>query len=103
VENQSSKKLTPWFLARLIFDPEDGSHTSLRNFGSYTDYTAVYFRIWKHSELPCENLKSYIKILVPRKMLIAELQKKIIVVWHESTSTKLFVRYRVCEGLASAG
>jgi hypothetical protein len=30
------------FLARLIFDPEDGGDTFLRNVGSYTDYTALY-------------------------------------------------------------
>jgi hypothetical protein len=31
-----------WFLARLIFDPEDGGNTFLRNVGSYTDYTVLY-------------------------------------------------------------
>jgi hypothetical protein len=31
-----------WFLARLIFDPEDGSDTFFRNVGSHTDYTALY-------------------------------------------------------------
>jgi hypothetical protein len=33
-----------WFLARLIFDPENGGDTFLRNVDSYTE---------------CENLKSY--------------------------------------------
>jgi hypothetical protein len=35
-----------WFLSRLIFDPEDGSHTFLRNIGSHTDYAAQYPRRW---------------------------------------------------------
>jgi hypothetical protein len=30
-----------WFLARLIFEPEDGD-TFLRNVGSHTDYTVLY-------------------------------------------------------------
>jgi hypothetical protein len=29
---------TRWFLARLIFDPEDGGDAFLRNVGSHTDY-----------------------------------------------------------------
>jgi hypothetical protein len=33
-----------WFFARLIFDPEDGSDTFLRNVGSHTHYTALYPR-----------------------------------------------------------
>jgi hypothetical protein len=59
-----------------VFDPEDGSDTSHRNVGSYTDYAAVCFRVRKLSELPCENLRSYIKVWVARKMLVAELQRK---------------------------
>jgi hypothetical protein len=39
------------FLARLIFDPEDGGDTFLRNVGSYTDYTALYPRRWQFSEV----------------------------------------------------
>jgi hypothetical protein len=35
------------YLVRLIFDPEDGGDTLLRNAGSYTDYTALYCRISK--------------------------------------------------------
>jgi hypothetical protein len=35
-----------WFLARLIFDPEDWGDTFLRNVSSYTDYTALYPRTW---------------------------------------------------------
>jgi hypothetical protein len=31
-------------LVRLIFDPEDGADTFLRNVGSHTDYTALYPR-----------------------------------------------------------
>jgi hypothetical protein len=30
----------------LIFDPEDGGDTLLRNMGSNTDYTALYPRRW---------------------------------------------------------
>jgi hypothetical protein len=33
-----------WFLARLIFDTEDGGDTFLRNVISHTDYTALYPR-----------------------------------------------------------
>jgi hypothetical protein len=49
--------LTRWFLARLIFDPEEGGATLFRKVGSYT---------WRY--IPdddnyhngcCENLKSY--------------------------------------------
>jgi hypothetical protein len=43
VENQPSKKSLPsWFLARRIFDPEDGSNVFVRNVGSHTNYTALY-------------------------------------------------------------
>jgi hypothetical protein len=48
----SSFCLTPcsrWFLARLIFDHEDGGDTFLRNVGSYTDYTALYPSRWQFS------------------------------------------------------
>jgi hypothetical protein len=34
----------PHLLARLIFNPEDGGHTFLRNVGSHTDSTAGYLR-----------------------------------------------------------
>jgi hypothetical protein len=40
-----------WFLARLIFDPEDGGDTLLRNVGSCTDYTALYPRRWQFSKV----------------------------------------------------
>jgi hypothetical protein len=40
---------THWFLALLIFDPEDGIDTFLRNVGSHTDYAALYPRRWEHS------------------------------------------------------
>jgi hypothetical protein len=42
--------LARWFLARLIFDAEDGSNMSLRNVGSYTDYTMLYTRAWQLSK-----------------------------------------------------
>jgi hypothetical protein len=35
------------FLARLIFVSEDRGDMSLRNVGSYMDYTALYPRIWQ--------------------------------------------------------
>jgi hypothetical protein len=34
---------------RLIFDPEDGGDTFLRNVGSYIYYTALYLRRWQIS------------------------------------------------------
>jgi hypothetical protein len=37
-----------WFLARLIFCPEDGGYTFLREVGSHMDYTALYLRRWQH-------------------------------------------------------
>jgi hypothetical protein len=40
---------TRWFLARLIFDPEDGGDTLLRNVGLHTDYTTLYPAIWQYS------------------------------------------------------
>jgi hypothetical protein len=40
-----------WFLALLIFHPEDGD-ISLQNIGSHTDYTVLYPRKWQHSQLP---------------------------------------------------
>jgi hypothetical protein len=39
-----------WFLARLIFDPENGGETILRSVGSHTDYTALYPRRWQFSD-----------------------------------------------------
>jgi hypothetical protein len=38
-----------WFLAWLIFDPDDGGNTFLWNVGSYTDYTALYPGRWEFS------------------------------------------------------
>jgi hypothetical protein len=38
-----------WFLAGLIFDPEDGGDTFHRNVGPHTDYTALYPRRGQHS------------------------------------------------------
>jgi hypothetical protein len=43
-------------LAWLIFDPEDGGDTFLRNVGSHEDYIAEYGSIHNYS---CGNLKSY--------------------------------------------
>jgi hypothetical protein len=51
-----------WFLARLIFDPEDGGDTFLRNVGSYTDYTALCPRRWQISLL-CMLQSPYPKLL----------------------------------------
>jgi hypothetical protein len=36
------------FRVRLIFDPEDGSDTFLRNVGSDMDYTALYLMRWQN-------------------------------------------------------
>jgi hypothetical protein len=35
-----------WFLARLIFDTEDGGHMSLRNVGLHTDNRTLYKKRW---------------------------------------------------------
>jgi hypothetical protein len=43
---------TRWFLARLIFDPEDGGDTFLRNVYSQANCTPLYLRRWQHSKLP---------------------------------------------------
>jgi hypothetical protein len=51
------KHASRWFIVRLIFDPEDGSDTFLKNVGSYADYTTQHPRRW-HS-YRCENLKLY--------------------------------------------
>jgi hypothetical protein len=40
-----------WVVALLIFDPEDGGNTFLRNVGSYADYTVLYPRRWQFSQL----------------------------------------------------
>jgi hypothetical protein len=42
-----SHLLALWFDARLIFNPEDGGDSFLRNVGSYMDYTAPYPRRWQ--------------------------------------------------------
>jgi hypothetical protein len=39
------------FIARLIFDPEDGGDTFLGNVGSHTGYTELYLGRWQHSKL----------------------------------------------------
>jgi hypothetical protein len=38
--------VAPYFLARLIFEPENGGDTFLRNVCSHMDYTAIYPRRW---------------------------------------------------------
>jgi hypothetical protein len=42
----SGHLLAPWFLASLIFVPDDGGDTFLRNVGSYTSYRALYLTRW---------------------------------------------------------
>jgi hypothetical protein len=42
----ASHMLALWFLARLIFEPENGGDTFLENVSSCTDYTASYPRRW---------------------------------------------------------
>jgi hypothetical protein len=53
IENQSSRKpaRSRWLdiLSLLIFDPEDGGDTFLRNVGSHRHYTVLYPRRWQHS------------------------------------------------------
>jgi hypothetical protein len=46
---ESRYLLAHWFLARMIFDPEDGGDTFLRNVGSYTDCTTLYLKRWQLS------------------------------------------------------
>jgi hypothetical protein len=41
--------MTRWFLAPMIYDPEDVGDMFLRNDGLHTDYTALYPRRWQHS------------------------------------------------------
>jgi hypothetical protein len=41
-ERSTCQLLELWFLASLIFDPEDGSDNFLRNMDSHTGYTALY-------------------------------------------------------------
>jgi hypothetical protein len=48
-----------WFLAWLIFNPEDGHNTFLWNDASYMDYTALYPRRWNFHNDCCENFRSY--------------------------------------------
>jgi hypothetical protein len=38
-----------WFLAQLIFDPEDGGDMFLENISSYTDYAVLNPRRWQFS------------------------------------------------------
>jgi hypothetical protein len=47
-----------WFLALLIFDPEDGGCAFLRNVGLHTDYTAQYSGDDNFHNYRCDNLKS---------------------------------------------
>jgi hypothetical protein len=42
---------TARFLARLIFYPEDGGDTFLRNISLHTEYTALHPRSWQHSNV----------------------------------------------------
>jgi hypothetical protein len=42
-----------WFLARLIFNSEDGGDTFLRNVGSYTYYTALIPEDGKFPDTVC--------------------------------------------------
>jgi hypothetical protein len=51
VNNTAGHLLARWCLPRLIFDPDDGGGTFLRNVGSYTDYTVPYSRRWQLSTL----------------------------------------------------
>jgi hypothetical protein len=49
-QRESSGKQKAWYLARLFFDPEDGSNMLLQNAGWLsTDYTALYIRIQNSS------------------------------------------------------
>jgi hypothetical protein len=47
-----------WFLAWLIFDPENGEETFHRNSGSHTDFTALIPEDSNIHNYSCENLNS---------------------------------------------
>jgi hypothetical protein len=49
-KHSSQQPAARWFLARSIFDPEDGSDVSLR-IVSFTDYTALYPRMSTYGTL----------------------------------------------------
>jgi hypothetical protein len=57
--------LARWFLARLVFDPEDGGDIFLRNVGSYIWTIRRYIpEDEKVHNYRCESLKSYLLYLV---------------------------------------
>jgi hypothetical protein len=42
--SQRSSEIAPYrpYVPNLVFDPEDGGDTFLRNVGSHTDYATIY-------------------------------------------------------------
>jgi hypothetical protein len=48
-----------WFIAGLVFHPEYGGDTFLRNIGSHTDYTPEVGSILNYR---CQNLWFYIRV-----------------------------------------
>jgi hypothetical protein len=53
-----------WFLARLIFDREDRSDTSLRNVGSHTYYALYIPEYGNIHNYRCEDLKLRLNSMV---------------------------------------
>jgi hypothetical protein len=50
MQNSAKPPAACWLLALLIFDPEDGGDTSLRNVGSHVDYTVLYPGRWQYQD-----------------------------------------------------
>jgi hypothetical protein len=44
-----SHLIAHWFLDLMIFGPEDGGNTLLRNVCTHMDYIALYRTSWQHS------------------------------------------------------
>jgi hypothetical protein len=59
VEIQPSKKPAAyWFLAWLIFYPEDGADAFLQNIGSHADFAALYSTSCIIHNYRCKNITS---------------------------------------------
>jgi hypothetical protein len=50
-----------WFLAWLIFDPEDGGYMFLQNVSSYMNYTVLYPRRWQFSDFLMSDQNRHMK------------------------------------------
>jgi hypothetical protein len=66
-DQQASRWQPHWFLARLIFDPDDVCDTFLRNVGSYAYYSTLYSTRWQLGNMLLWNLS----VLVNREWIHA--------------------------------